>query len=89
MSRRRTLAVAPTEALYVYLVEDAERAAFEPPARVLVTVGSEAKAEACRRLGKRLAEWTAPPGVKKGFLSIYQQLVQQADKGAVLAAGKT
>jgi dihydroxyacid dehydratase/phosphogluconate dehydratase len=36
----------------------------------------------------RLAEWTPPPRVKKGFLSIYQQLVQQADKGAVLAAGK-
>jgi dihydroxy-acid dehydratase len=35
----------------------------------------------------RLADWAPPPGVKKGFLSIYQQLVQQADKGAVLAAG--
>jgi dihydroxy-acid dehydratase len=36
----------------------------------------------------RLTEWTPPPRFKKGFLSIYQQLVQQADKGAVLAAGK-
>ena len=36
----------------------------------------------------RLVDWTPPPRVKKGFLSIYQQLVQQADKGAVLTAGK-
>jgi dihydroxy-acid dehydratase len=37
----------------------------------------------------RLSEWTPPPRVKKGFLSIYQQLVQQADKGAVLSAAKS
>jgi hypothetical protein len=41
-----------------------------------------------KEIRTRLADWAPPPGIKKGFLSIYQQLVQQADKGAVLAAGQ-
>jgi len=36
----------------------------------------------------RLSEWTPPLRVKRGFLSIYQQLVQQADKGAVLSVNE-
>lgn len=35
-------------------------------------------------ISNRLADWQPPPRHKKGFLSIYQKLVQQADKGAVL-----
>ncbi len=35
------LDLAPNETLYAYLLEDAERAAFEPPARVLVRAGHE------------------------------------------------
>jgi dihydroxy-acid dehydratase len=37
-----------------------------------------------KELSERLTNWQAPPRRKKGFLSIYQKLVQQADKGAVL-----
>jgi dihydroxy-acid dehydratase len=33
----------------------------------------------------RLSAWRPPPRVEKGFLSIYQKLVQQADQGAILA----
>ncbi|MBT8361771.1 MAG: dihydroxy-acid dehydratase [Desulfobacterales bacterium] len=36
-------------------------------------------------LQNRLADWRPPARHKKGFLSIYQKLVQQADKGAVLS----
>jgi dihydroxy-acid dehydratase len=32
----------------------------------------------------RLEEWSPPKRIEKGFLSIYQKLVQQANKGAVL-----
>lgn len=35
-------------------------------------------------ISNRLVDWQPPPRHKKGFLSIYQKLVQQADKGAVL-----
>lgn len=37
-----------------------------------------------KELSDRLTDWQAPPRRKKGFLSIYQKLVQQANKGAVL-----
>lgn len=37
-----------------------------------------------KELSERLTDWQAPPRRKKGFLSIYQKLVQQADKGAIL-----
>lgn len=33
---------------------------------------------------QRLQEWTPPAMAQKGFMSVYQRLVQQADKGAVL-----
>jgi len=36
------------------------------------------------QIKSRLDEWSPPKRVKKGFLSIYQKLVQQANKGAVL-----
>jgi len=36
------------------------------------------------QIKSRLDEWSSPKRVKKGFLSIYQKLVQQANKGAVL-----
>jgi len=36
------------------------------------------------QIKSRLDEWSPPERVKKGFLSIYQKLVQQANKGAVL-----
>ena len=35
-------------------------------------------------LSERLTDWQAPPRRKKGYLSIYQKVVQQADKEAVL-----
>jgi len=37
-----------------------------------------------KELRERLTDWQAPARHKKGFLSIYQKLVQQADKGAIL-----
>jgi len=37
-----------------------------------------------KELAERLTDWQAPARHKKGFLSIYQKLVQQADKGAIL-----
>ncbi|CAB1079411.1 Dihydroxy-acid dehydratase (EC [Olavius algarvensis Delta 1 endosymbiont] len=36
------------------------------------------------QIKSRLDAWSPPKPVKKGFLSIYQKLVQQAEKGAVL-----
>ena len=36
------------------------------------------------QIKSRLDEWSPPKRVEKGFLSIYQKLVQQANKGAVL-----
>ena len=63
-------------------VRDGDSIEIDVPARRISLLLSEEDIKA------RLSGWTAPPGVKKGFLSIYQQLVQQADKGAVLATGK-
>ena len=37
---------------------------------------------------KRLVDWQAPPRHKRGFLAIYQKLVEQADKGAVLTTNE-
>ena len=37
------------------------------------------------KISARLDEWKRPPRIEKGFLSIYQSLVQQAHKGAVLS----
>jgi len=37
-------------------------------------------------ISARLAKWSPPSRGEKGFLSVYQKLVQQANKGAILAA---
>jgi dihydroxy-acid dehydratase len=38
------------------------------------------------QIKSRLDKWSPPKRIEKGFLSIYQKLVQQANKGAVLDA---
>jgi dihydroxy-acid dehydratase len=38
-----------------------------------------------KEISSRLSAWKPPPRIEKGFLSIYQRLVQQANQGAVLA----
>jgi len=42
-----------------------------------------------KEIEERLAQWSPPPMVTRGFLAIYQRLVQQANRGAVLGTGAT
>ncbi len=60
-------------------VQDGDPIEIDVPARRVSLLLPEDEISA------RLAQWRPPRRVEKGFLAIYQRLVQQADKGAVLA----
>jgi dihydroxy-acid dehydratase len=76
------LHVAPEAAVGgpIAAVRDADPIQIDVTARSVSLLLPEEEVKA------RLAKWTPPPMIKKGFLSIYTRLVQQANKGAVLAA---
>jgi dihydroxy-acid dehydratase len=60
-------------------VQNGDSIDIDIPARRLSVALSQEEIE------ERLAGWSPPPTLTRGFLAVYQRLVQQADRGAVLA----
>jgi dihydroxy-acid dehydratase len=63
------------------VVQDGDPIAIDLPARRISLEIPEGVIQA------RLARWQPPPRIQKGFLAIYQRLVQQASRGAILEVG--